>query len=38
MAGQDCFTICHGNNDLHKAVLMKYISMKKKVNIRFKSA
>ena len=38
MAGQDCFTICHGNNNLHKAVLMKYISMKKKVNIRIKSA
>ena len=32
LAGQDCFIICHSNPDLHKAVLIKYKSMKKNVN------
>lgn len=28
-AGEDCFTLCHGNKAIHKAVLDKFESMKK---------
>ena len=31
-----CFGVCHGSDELHKAVLLKYESMQKKVNERFK--
>ena len=36
LVGQDCFSLCHGSEELHKAVLKKYDAMKKKVNERFR--
>jgi Transposase IS4 len=33
-SGRDCFALCHENDNLRKAALAKYISMKKKTNKR----
>ena len=35
-AEQDCFTMCHANREIHKAVLAKYRMMQKSVNARYK--
>ena len=36
MVGQDCFTLCHANEEVHQAVKMRYQVMKRTINDRYK--
>ena len=36
LVGRDCFSLCHGNKELHEAALIKFEMMKKRTNKRYK--